>query len=1194
MPALTTEQREQFDITQFVSVGFCYISQPELVFSAPLTGGFYSAGAVVALSYGTPTVGSFSDIEAEQTLELWNSSYNAFGSQRIRAAATASAIFVGRSSQGRLIGELQIADGAVIKVFKERKAFSKIPWISPNGTQYKDTLAYPGDNASQPPVANAGPDALIVVNNWETEATISLDALGDVPSFAVRNGATLSSYSWNLDDGSVVTGTLSSSSLTATFPLGERYVRLTVTDSNGITHTAYKFVVVATKAMCIPVRIAEEIIRPTGVSWRFSVNLEGLPSGVREGTKVLYTQHDDYSLQQVAVRFSGWLGPESFKLKSPKKQQKEITITCYDVAERLRQIHGFPLTVEITSGTSGWYRMPNANIDRLTHHYLQWHTNLLSLADFSWSGQGATYPLPRFTTDGATIWEQGDRLARAIAYTLTCNSKGQIKVKGDPMILPTAAQAALYSLPTQRTSTVVTTLTEDDYGEHEFDAALPPGTHWLRGSAVVASNTVNNIKTVKSAAPSKTPGQGRSTQEETEQLVTGQAEFNARLANRYAARVNPRMGRLTLNMVKSRHILEPADMEWIKIILPADERAKYPDLSAEGDNYLVSEIVNRYDLEKLRKNSTWVCEREFEGVVNNDMTVVDPPPPPSSPNNPTTTVSVWEDNYVPVEPTVQVIQTIYGLPPASQNLLAVMTDGTIAVTNNFDNPSYLGGPTWTVYDHSADLGTDVRAFTYDASNNGSGVSGWFVTPDDIIYGEDLETATPTFTIQSSFPATAAYVNIDADYVFNVGLFVVCVYAIDTGASSVYYARVTLDGGATWEDDVELSTVGGDPVASGLHVATQVEGTAWATAAGVGDDTIYDFTDSNESFSVTTHGSYSPGVGFIQGEWTEPSGPGAGNSHRGVAIERTGLALGTVYRVRVIFDYVQGDPDNPAAAEAVIQLNGGTVASRSFDNIDDGNDQTWEWSGFGSVEDVTEILVQINCDLDLISDGARTMSGSVTIKQIIINDGDNRVSIYTTDDYGATWEEISEEVYLESGTGGLLVPFPDADARYLFAGDFVNGTASKTFLVDDDTNNLLRIDLNDNSMVNITPVVDGVHYGAAYLDNQTFAPRGAFETPTGNINILFLIGTESAFGKAGVFLTLNALAEIPSWNVLIEPGVDVPYRKLVVDENPRELYLFGVNGAIAYTDTPTDGSTIDSRLGDLSTSAEIIAIAGFMT
>lgn len=1198
MPVLTPEERAEFDISQFVSVGYVYLSQPDVVFEAPLVGGFFTAGAVVALSYGTPTVGAYTDIQPEMTLELWNSDYNAYGSQRIRQAATSSAIFVGRSAQGNLTGELTIADGATIKVFKERRAWSKIPFISPNGTQYKDTLAYPGDNASQPPVANAGPDALIVVNNWETEATISLDALGDVPSFAVRNGATLSAYLWDLDDGSVDTGTLTSSSLTATFPIGERYVSLRVTDSNGITHTAYKYVVVATKAMCIPVRIAEEVIRPSGVSWRFTVNLEDLPSGVREGTKVLYTQHDDYSLSQVAVRFSGWLGPENFKLKSAEKQQKEITITCYDVAERLRQIHGFPLTVEIASGTSGWYRMPNANIDRLTHHYLQWHTNVLALADFSWSGLGGTYPLPRFTTDGATIWEQGDRLARAIAYTLTCNSKGQIKVKGDPMVLPTAAQAAEYSLPTQRTSTVVTTLTEDDYGEHEFNAAIPPGTHWLRGSAVVASTNVNNITTVKAAAPSKTPGQGRSTQEETEQLVRGQAEFNARLANRYAARVNPRMGQLTLNMVKSRHILEPADMEWIKVILPADERAKYPDLSADGDKYLVSEIVNRYDLEKLRKNSTWVCEREFEGVVNNDMTVIDPPPP-TQPDNPDTEYSDWDTDYVPTEPTVTIIEVIYGLPPTlaeGQGMVLFLSDGTIAVTEDFDTPSYEGGPTWTVYDHSAELGENVLQWCRQSGQ--VPVTGWLLTTDKIFKIALAQNATPIIAEEHDFGYASVYRNIDQDALFAPGLFAVVASVND---DTVMETR-TIDGGATWGAETPYGTV-------------------------VPDGVLYDFTEGDEDWSALTSSDSD-----VAGAATPASGTAGSLTANGWVTSDYTQANASVVRAIYVhidlaepivvadgqvltatFDYSQGLHSSLFEAWRLqTKDSGGTWTIRSSTtagSASNGTDEQMFWVASGDTE-IHGISVWIRTDHNGGFGEGWSPSGSALLKRVAIGTIGNSATPgvhITTEDAGLVYaglgipdEEFETPLYLaedysfeytqettlidDSGLlTGIITRVGDVETiyyGYLSVGD---SSLGETY---DDSNNLFRATLEDGQ-TDITPVLDNVRYGPDWVRS-----RFTIAVSSADGNVVCLVGVNQGRTTYGVFITNTALTDSPVWQALVIPDEDVDYRRCMFSSDASSLIIFGMNGAIAYSDNPLNPLALDDRMGNLNTTAEIIGIASY--
>jgi hypothetical protein len=65
---------------------------------------------------------------------------------------------------------------------------------------------------------------------------ITLDAGNSIP---MAEGATITTYAWDVEDGTITVGTSSSPSITATFPLGFRYVHLTVTDSNGKTHTTH-------------------------------------------------------------------------------------------------------------------------------------------------------------------------------------------------------------------------------------------------------------------------------------------------------------------------------------------------------------------------------------------------------------------------------------------------------------------------------------------------------------------------------------------------------------------------------------------------------------------------------------------------------------------------------------------------------------------------------------------------------------------------------------------------------------------------------------------------------------------------------------------------------------------------------------------------------------------------------------------
>lgn len=825
MPALSTAERATFDQTYYPAVGYVYISQPELIFEAPLNGVFYSNDAIVALDYGTPTTGVYTDIEAEMTVEIWANDANLYGSQRIRpkadgTVATTDAIYVGRCSKGTRPGELSYVGGATVRIYDERRIWAKNPYIDPNtGTQFKDQIAYVSDNFAQPPVANAGPDMLVIVDSDSDTADIDLDALGTVSSFAVRNGATLSTYLWDLADGTVVSGTVNDSSLTARFGTGERYVALTVTDSNSIEHTAYKWVVVATRDQCSPARIRQESISPNGVQLEIEIDAPQLASASRPNSRIIYgTDNTHGATGSKQLVFSGWMSTEQPKLDA-KNQRRTISIMCEDIGQRLRSLFGFPLTVSNESSETGWYRMPDATIDRLAHHYLQWHTNVLALADFTWSGQGATYPLPQFTTSGSTLWDQAYRLAKAIGYVLTCNTSGQLRVLGDPQILPTSSQATEYNLPTQRTTTEVTTLTSADYGEVSFEANRPSQYYWVRSSAVVASATVGNISAVKCSAPGKTPAQGVSSSEETELLVTSQDELNVRAGNDYAARKSPAFSPFTFPMLKTAPVFEPADMEWVRIVMPSEERARYPFLSASGNRFLIQQIVNSYDHKTMRRSSTLVAEIEIEGIPA--QTVVDPPPQVDQ-----YPAFQFDDYYVPLQPEQSFPEIDTAIYPGIDNIIMVLDNGTIAVTSDFTTPSYESGPTWTVYDHSASIGIDVLQFAY--GGNGSGVAGWFVTEDEIYYGEDLETASPTFTLQHTFSVSSSVAGITVDNVLTGGLFAIVIRQV----SGVINTWSTIDGGTTWGSAVTVSLVNDGGHVPGVAISSVTPGKAWATALDV--------------------------------------------------------------------------------------------------------------------------------------------------------------------------------------------------------------------------------------------------------------------------------------------------------------------------------------------------------------------------
>ena len=167
-------------------------------------------------------------------------------------------------------------------------------------------------------------------------------------------------------------------------------------------------------------------------------------------------------------------------------------------------------------------------------------------------------------------------------------------------------------------------------------------------------------------------------------------------------------------------------------------------------------------------------------------------------------------------------------------------------------------------------------------------------------------------------------------------------------------------------------------------------TVISTVRGAGaivNGTDYDFSTSNHSFAAVPNS----GAGQLQGSYNGSAWVHADTTdqfstlHRTVHIRSTGLSLGTVTKVRVTYDYTQGTLDSvsPIITARWLEINGSTVASNSYDQLEDGTDIVWEWTG--SVSSVTSIGVRIDSDVAPDTENPQTVTGSVAIKRIEIND-----------------------------------------------------------------------------------------------------------------------------------------------------------------------------------------------------------------
>lgn len=628
MTALTDVQLTHWRRTAQGFAVWAWVHRPAVVLSARISTFDGYPYPVLSLPFDSVTAGSAAAVEEGMTVLLGKTpGGDQYGRGRVRydaAAGTAcssSVLYVQRSSYGTFDGELVSAAGAYVTVLNLRQIWAVPPTITAAGVIYKDGTRAFSNAIHQRPVANAGPDVLRVVPPGQTSAVVQF---GQTASFPMHpDSASIASYAWDFRDGVPATAT-GAVPPPITFPCGQRYVRLTVTDSQGYTHSAYALVAVVDEDAPDLLReyeITQHTERANGQS--LTLNLAApLPyTTYPDGVEVLLCTSEHPQAAGLSDRahmlFAGWIQNEEHQASAKDGNlTARSTLVLADVAARLAALPGFPLTIERDSAPASWTQQQGATMDRVIHHVLDWHSSALTRADFIKSTTGETYALAGVDVGGASLYAMADGKAQAIAHKLTCDHYGRLAVRPDPLIQPTASQAAQFGL-LGRTSSVTVDLTEADWESYRFSYARPPRVHWLWGEALVVNTQDFDQLAAQGAyyvaAPSLVPGQGEGEQRSGKQLVSNLYELAVREGNRYAARLNAREGYFEVQLRYSGAALHPADMDWVRLTISAGTAAPR-GRTYHAERFLPIEITWRYNLEHGVRRASVTLERETSGI----------------------------------------------------------------------------------------------------------------------------------------------------------------------------------------------------------------------------------------------------------------------------------------------------------------------------------------------------------------------------------------------------------------------------------------------------------------------------------------------------------------------------------------------------------------------------------------------------
>lgn len=716
-----------------------FLLNPATVFAALVNQSSFSY-PLDSVTFDNVSTGTYTDIEPGMTV-LFGTSAGAddLGRQRIRKAATSDTLYIGRSSIGTRDGEVDLEDDTYITVLNDYRVWAKIPYIADDGTIYKDSdLAVSDRTTNPPPVANAGCGVAGTIDSSTGKLQITLPHETNT-SFVTASGASIISYSWTLPAGvSLVTGAISDSQITVNCDPGFYWIALTVTDSNGKSHTARVPVyardpdndtsinafeidshTIRSQGQEIALRILESISEVSYPDGTLIMLWEGKPSGPTDRSHMI---------------FCGWHHTDPVSISAKKTALlSHTTLHCLDVAGKLDNLPGFTQSVEDNDSPSAWTEIVDPNMDLYLHYLLHWHSTALAVADWTDSNTGSAYPFAVLGSSGESLFDQVNRRAQALVpdYHLTCNRLGQMNVVVDPMLQDLG----------DRSGTVQAAISESDWQSINWTHRRPPRTHWLRSDAVKAD--ASEIAAFFSVSPGDSPGQGESERQHSEQLAQSQSALNACEGHRYA-RLNAQEGFYSIKLMGSDDLdIEPATLQWVTLQITSETAAErgYTWDVARG---LVSEMEIRYNHSKtgIVKDISLRWEREVDGPT----AVTEPPPDPPDDGDPYEPPP-WTPPPEPgtdIEPP-NVVYVVVRYDSGSDNY------DRIYRTTNFQGTS----PAWenvtenlADYDFDEDTQNDAIAGHHisDIRIDQSNGYVYLLHNEDGIYRAGTDTSTPTWTL----------------------------------------------------------------------------------------------------------------------------------------------------------------------------------------------------------------------------------------------------------------------------------------------------------------------------------------------------------------------------------------------------------------------------------------------------------------
>lgn len=651
---------------------------------------------VTAITFDGSGTGAYTDIKENQTLLVYDQNTTTLkGRLQVSAgAATSTVIQVEEFSKG----SLDLADNDRIEVVDEYRIWT---WLIEASAAFRkrSRITYTDQTDDYPPTANGGGWWYGFCDTGQTYATINFDWTTSFPNDPDNTGGL--TYLVDPKDGTITVGTDTDDTCTITFPYGQRWIELTVTDAdNGASHTQPINIDVYHKTLRLPLSIQIQNrtythdsgwsitgVLPSSASAALNILPDGAPIGVFEeerydGTVVSYGS--GAPTERSHIKGVYFLVRDSVRVSA---EGDEVTFEAVSPLEILNQTAALPQLMVRDSTPSKWTELRSMTVGLALDYVKRW---------------GASFPFDFLTIDGteynykrlaieddSSLGAQLRDLASAINVKLTCDRLGRLILKRDPNYTGTGGRAG---------NPTLYAITVSDFMELEFATEHRNTVKFVRGEFIMEHTSTSGARALFSNWPGNAPGEGTTTETLPRQVAFGQTDANERTGH-HGAKLNglfydvstkaithvPQGASVTL--ADSYDFIDPALLQWVTLALPASTNGRGRSFTS-STRWLVDSMDVSYSDGNV-KDVRATISHETRGVLGVSYVM-----PQSS------------ENGLPSIPPLDLALPVLGELPALTPIAPVRGTnkiGTISgsaehlFTDDFNAPSVSGGPTWTEY-----------------------------------------------------------------------------------------------------------------------------------------------------------------------------------------------------------------------------------------------------------------------------------------------------------------------------------------------------------------------------------------------------------------------------------------------------------------------------------------------------------------